>query len=134
MLVKDPILTFFSFLFIIFFILTIVMQIYYCARKRMDQSKKLLYAGCAVSFLAAATLTIYTAYFIQGIHGAGGIIISFLLNFVLWISSVVIAALIYLIYSWKNNQKPKEETENKTNDEPPKNLSSSLYGNKLKKE
>lgn len=130
---QDPILTFFSFLFIIFFISTIVMQIYYCARKRMNKSKKILYVDFAFSILAAAVLTIYTAWFVQGIHEIGAIVVAFILNLVLWISPVIIAALIYWIYSWKNNQIPKEETKNKT-EETPKNMSSSIYGKNLKKE
>ena len=133
MVVADPILTAFSFLFLIWFVLVIVMEIFYCARKRMDNGKKVLYAGFILSVLAAIALTIYTAYFVQNVHGIGYIAASFIGNFILWISPAVIAALIYWIYSWKNNQKPKEPEE-QTREEPPKNMSSSIYGNRIKKE
>lgn len=134
MVVADPILTAFSYLFLIWFVLLIVAEIFYCARKKMDKAKKVLYAGLILSVFAAIALTGYTASFVQNIHGIGYMIASFAGNFILWVSPVIIAALIYWIYTWKNNQKPKEEPENETRKEPPKNMSSSIYGKNLKKE
>ncbi len=134
MVVEDPILTAFSYLFLAWFILLIVAEIFYCARKRMDNAKKVLYAGLILSALAAAALTFYTASFVQNTHGIGYLLASFVGNFILWVSPVIIAGLIYWVYSWKNNQKPKTEPENETRKETPKNMSSSIYGNKLKKE
>lgn len=133
MVAEDPILTAFVFLFLIWFIFLIVAEIFYCARKRMTEAKKMLYAGFILSLLAAAALTIYTAYFVQNIHEIGYLAVSFIFNFILWISPVIIAVLIYWIYSWKNNQKPKEPEDQKSK-EAPKNMSSSIYGNSLKKE
>ncbi|MDR2943519.1 MAG: hypothetical protein LBU81_00250 [Methanosarcinales archaeon] len=128
----DPILAAFSFLFLIWFILLIVAEIYYCARNRTEKSKKMLYAGFIVSFIAAFFLTIYIAYFSQDILGIGFILSSFIGNFLLWVSPAVIAVLIYGIYAWKNKQTPKRNGSKKR-EEPPKNLSSSIYGNALQK-
>ncbi|MBZ3934912.1 hypothetical protein [Methanimicrococcus blatticola] len=133
MIVEDPILTAFSYLFLIWFIFLVVAEIFYSARKKPEKAKTVLYAGFILSLLAAAGLTIYTAYFVQNIHEIGYLLVSFIGNFILWISPVIIAALIYLVYSWKNNQKPKEPENQKSKDEP-KNMSSSIYGNSLKKE
>lgn len=101
-MIRDPILSAFSYLFLVWFIVLVVVQIYFCARKRKETARKVLYAGAAFAAAVSAGLTVYTVYASSAPFVFTGFLISWLFNLFLWIAPVLIAFVIYVIYFRRN--------------------------------
>lgn len=122
---ENIILSLFSYLFIIWFIFVVVLQIYYSVRGRKEKAKKLLYGSFGFSILASLFLTTYTAVSVQNNFLITYMAVSFIGNFILWVAPVVIAFIVYFIYFRIKRYEFKEVTK--------EDLKEERMANKLKK-